>query len=50
VRKNLMIAALFAVGFSTSAMAAGEQLDGYTGNTNNNPPVDRGTEVLFYGD
>ena len=50
MRKNLLIAALFAVGLSTSAMAAGEQLDGYSGNTNNVPPVDRGTEVLFYGD
>ena len=50
MRKNLLIAALFAVGFSTSAMAAGEQLDGYSGNTNNVPPVDRGSEVLFYGD
>lgn len=50
MRKNLLIAALFAVGFSTSAMAAGERLDGYSGNTNNVPPVDRGSEVLFYGD
>jgi hypothetical protein len=50
VRKNLLIGALFALGLASSAMAAGEQLDGYTGNTNNNPPLDRADELLFYGD
>jgi hypothetical protein len=40
---------LFALGLSTSANAAGEQLDGYAGNTNNTPPVER-AELLFYGD
>jgi hypothetical protein len=30
-------------------MAAGEQLDGYAGNTNNTPPVER-AELLFHGD
>jgi hypothetical protein len=49
VRKNLLIGALCALGLSTTAMAANERLDGYDGNTNNNPPVDR-AELLFYGD
>ena len=50
MRKNLLIGALFALGLSTSAMAAGEVFDGYTGNPNNNPPADRTDEDLFYGD
>lgn len=44
-----LIVALLSLGISTIAFAAGESLDGYLGNVNNNPPVDR-QELLFRGD
>lgn len=38
-------------GLTASVMAAGEVLDGYTGNPHNNPPVVESLEeVLFWGD
>ena len=50
MRKSLLFGALLSLCVSTSVMAAGEQLDGYTGDTNNSPPIDREQELLYFGD
>jgi hypothetical protein len=50
MQKRLLIGALLSLGISAAAMAAGERLDGYAGDTDNDPPIVRGDGILFQGD